>query len=144
MTNEYDRVPLEVFDRLTPEDKAKLFRAMIKPDYNSQTQLDIGGITPFMKELKVSYLTPRQILDNTDIFDIASLWDKMGAVDFARHLISTTGISLSMSSSKNGMLLKLMNSEFNFQKIEQVTNKKKAKSFFRKKDNREGLDDIYT
>lgn len=144
MADEYDRIPEEVFDKLTPEDKAKLFKAMIKPDYNSEKALDIAGITPFMKELKVSYLTPKQIRDNTDIFDIASLWAKLGANDFAQQLLGTTGIGLSMSASKNGMLIKLMNSQFNFQKLETVSGKKKARSFFRKKQNREDIDDIYS
>lgn len=127
----------DILEHLKETNRAEIFKEIIKPDLRKEVRLQIvdedgnvlDDMTLFTKELKVSNLNDFQIMYVTELTDLAYTLFRHGMVETAKELIAYRDTLLSVAPSRHATLLKLMNTEYSVQKIEQE--ERKYKRWFR-------------
>jgi len=122
----------DTMDRLKELNRAELFKMIINPDFKTELDMNVEGraINPFSKELKVSNINDQQLSLASELSDIARNLAELGAFKIALEILAFRDTMLSLSASKDGMLIRAMNTEYQFRKVE--TSKDKAQKWFRK------------
>ncbi len=120
---------------LEEKTRAALFEKIITPDLHEQIKYELEDgkttITPFTKELRTSFLTPPGIEMVEELSDIAKALVKVGAENTALTLLQHRDTMLSVATSNKALLLRLMNTEYQFKRIDTGTSKK-GKDFFKR------------
>ena len=130
---EKEEIDYDALQKATTQlDRAALFRDIIRPDFHEQIKYDVGDgkkLTPFTKELKTSFLKRFDMQLVEELSDIATLLIKVGAISSAKMLLQFRDTKLSAAPSLDAMLLRLMNTEYRFNRI---GIKKEGSQFFRR------------
>lgn len=103
--------------------RSDLFNKVIDPDYAKERSMrlrvsrDGSSVSPFTKELRTSMITGSQLMAVSEFNDLARLASEIGAYGCCLMLTSFSNILLSAAPSKQGALIKLMNTEFSIKKV---------------------------
>ncbi|UCD07744.1 MAG: hypothetical protein JSW41_02110 [Candidatus Aenigmatarchaeota archaeon] len=130
---EEEPVNLETTRKLMEEKtRAALFEKIITPDMHEQIKYfmaDKTEVTPFTKELRTSFLNPPAIEMVEELSDISKALFKVGAENTCLTLLQHRDTILSVATSNKALLLRLMQTEYKFQKLDTGS---KKKDFFKR------------
>ena len=133
----------DTMEHLKELSRAELFKMIINPDFKTESEMNLQDlktihVNPFSKELKVSNINEAQLGLASELTDIARNMGDLGAFKFAMMVLAFRDTMLSLSASKDGMLIKAMNTEYQFRKVETAREKIGQRWFRKNKENNSG------